>query len=48
MIVFEGKDGDTPVGQRLPEGRIERETVCVVGSEGKQRKKNRDRRKRDE
>lgn len=34
-------------GSDLPEGRIERETVCVLGSEVEKRKKNKDRRKRD-
>lgn len=35
MTVFEGKDGDIPVGRCLPEGQIERETVCVARSERK-------------
>lgn len=29
MNVFEGKDGDVPVGRRLPEGRIKRQTLCL-------------------
>lgn len=29
-FVFERKDGDIPVGRWLPEGKIERETLCVV------------------
>lgn len=38
MIVFEGKDRDNAGRQRLPEGRIERETVHVLVRQSKGRK----------